>query len=161
MTADDCPRSAVTPAILAALPPRFRPEGRVTAGNSAPLSDGAAAVVVMSAQAARDRCITPLARILGTAVSALSPEIEGPAPVQATRTVLARAGMTLDDIDVIAGHEPFAAEVLGEAYGAAGARLTTTAIGTLQHTGGGTALVSIVAAGGQGMAMLLDRSPGT
>jgi acetyl-CoA C-acetyltransferase len=179
VTADDCPRPGVTPATLAGLPPRFRPDGRVTAGNSAPLSDGAAAVIVMSDQAARRRGITPLARILSTAVSALSPEIEGPAPVQATRTVLARTGMTLNDIDVIEGNEPFAAQVLaycaelnldpermntgggsialGEAYGAAGARLATTALDHLQRAGAGTALITVVAAGGLGMTMLIQR----
>jgi acetyl-CoA C-acetyltransferase len=180
ITTDDCPRADVTTHTLAALPPRFRPDGRVTAGNSAPLSDGAAAVIITSEQAARDHGITPLARILHTAVSALSPEIEGPAPVAATRTVLARAGMTLNDIDVIAANEPFAAQILayctelgldpdrvntpggsialGEAYGAAGARLTTTALHTLHHTSTDTALISIVAAGGQGMAMLLQQA---
>ena len=179
VTRDDCPRAGVTTQALAALPPRFRPGGRVTAGNAAPLSDAAAAVVVMSAAAARERGITPLARVVATAVSTSSPEIEGPAPVQATRQVLARSGLTLADLDVIAGNEPFAAQVLaycaelgldpdrmntlggsialGEAYGAAGARLTTTALQTLRHTGGGTALISVVAAGGQGMAMILER----
>jgi acetyl-CoA C-acetyltransferase len=179
VTRDDCPRAGVTTQTLAALPPRFRADGRVTAGNAAPLSDAAAAVIVMSAAAARERGIAPLARIVATAVSASSPEIEGPAPVQATRQVLTRAGMTLADMDVIVGNEPFAAQVLaycaelsldparmntlggsialGEAYGAAGARLTTTALHTLRHTGGATALISVVAAGGQGMAMILER----
>jgi len=179
VTRDDCPRAGVTTRALAALPPRFREDGRVTAGNAAPLSDGAAAVIVMSQASAAERGITPLARIVATAVSTSSPEIEGPAPALATRQVLTRAGMTLADVDVIAGNEPFAAQVLaycaelgldpnrmntlggsialGEAYGAAGARLTTTALQTLQHTGGATALISIVAAGGQGMAMILER----
>jgi acetyl-CoA C-acetyltransferase len=182
VSADDSPRPGVTARSLAALPARFRNGGRVTAGNSAPLSDGAAVVIVMSDQAARNRGITPLARIRASAVSAVSPEIEGPAPVQATHTVLARAGMTLADIDVIAANEPFAAQALayctelgldpehlntvggsialGEAYGAAGARLTTTALQTLQHTGGSTALITVVAAGGQGMAMILERTAG-
>jgi acetyl-CoA C-acetyltransferase len=178
VTDDDCPRPGVTPGTLASLPPRFRPDGRVTAGNSAPLSDGAAAVIVMSEDAARRHGVTPLARIVSTAVSAVSPEIEGPAPVQATRTVLERAGRTLNDVDVIAGNEPFAAQVLaycaeldldparmntyggsialGEAYGAAGARLTTTALAALHRDGAETALVSVVAAGGLGMAMVME-----
>jgi len=179
-TADDCPRTAVTQQSLAALPPRFRPDGRVTAGNSAPLSDGAAAVVVMSETYARAHGHTPLARILATAVSAGTPETEGPVPVTATRTALARAGLSLADIGTVAGNEPFAAQVLaycaelgldpermnphggsialGEPYGAAGARLTTTALTTLRQDDLSTALISIVAAGGQGMAMLLERT---
>ncbi|MFI6317626.1 acetyl-CoA C-acyltransferase [Nonomuraea sp. NPDC050556] len=179
ITVDDCPRIGVTVQSLAALPARFRPDGRVTAGNSAPLSDGAAAVVVMSDEQARRRGIRPQARIVATAVSALSPEIEGPAPVAATRAVLDRAGMTLGDLDLVTGNEPFAAQVLaycaelgldpgrmnpaggsialGEPYGAAGARLTTTALELLRHHDGQTALISVVAAGGLGMAMIIER----
>ncbi|MEV0227218.1 acetyl-CoA C-acyltransferase [Streptomyces sp. NPDC050704] len=178
--ADDCPRRGVTAATLAGLPPRFRPDGRVTAGNSAPLSDGAAAVVVMSETYARAHGHTPLARILATAVSAGTPETEGPVPVTATRAVMARAGMSLADLGTVAGNEPFAAQILaycaelgldpermnphggsialGEPYGAAGARLTTTALTTLRHDDLSTALVTIVAAGGQGMALLLERT---
>ncbi|USQ85502.1 acetyl-CoA C-acyltransferase [Streptomyces phaeoluteigriseus] len=178
-TTDDCPRAAVTTETLAGLAPRFRPDGRVTAGNSAPLSDGAAAVVVMSEPYARAHGHTPLARILSTALSAATPETEGPAPVAATRTALTRAGLSLTDIDTVAGNEPFAAQVLayctelgldparmnthggsialGEPYGAAGARLTTTALTTLRHDDHTTALVTVVAAGGQGMAMVVER----
>ncbi|WP_393087392.1 acetyl-CoA C-acyltransferase [Streptomyces sp. LN704] len=179
-TADDCPRTGVTQQSLAALPPRFRPDGRVTAGNSAPLSDGAAAVVVMSETYAHAHGHTPLARILATAVSAGTPETEGPVPVAATRTALTRAGLSLADVGTVAGNEPFAAQILaycaelglepermnphggsialGEPYGAAGARLTTTALTTLRHDDVGTALISVVAAGGQGMALLLERT---
>ncbi|MDF9813061.1 acetyl-CoA C-acyltransferase [Streptomyces sp. SPB162] len=179
-TADDCPRTGVTQQSLAALPPRFRPDGRITAGNSAPLSDGAAALVVMSETYARAHGHTPLARILATAVSAGTPETEGPAPVAATRTVLNRAGLSLADLGTVAGNEPFAAQILayctelgldpelmnphggsialGEPYGAAGARLTTTALTTLRQDDLDTALISIVAAGGQGMAMVLERT---
>ncbi|MCM2423637.1 acetyl-CoA C-acyltransferase [Streptomyces sp. RKAG293] len=177
---DDCPRTGVTAQTLAALAPRFRPDGRITAGNSAPLSDGAAAVVVMSEEYTRAHGHVPLARILSTGVSAATPETEGPAPVAATRTALARAGLTLSDIDTVAGNEPFAAQVLaycaelgldpermnphggsialGEPYGAAGARLTTTGLTALRHDDQSTALVSVVAAGGQGMAMVLERT---
>lgn len=179
-TTDDCPRRGVTRQSLAALPPRFRPDGRVTAGNSAPLSDGAAAVVVMSEDYARAHGHTPLARILATAVSAGTPETEGPVPAAATRTVLARTGLSPADVGTFAGNEPFAAQILaycaelgldpdrvnphggsialGEPYGAAGARLTTTALSTLRHDDLTTALVTVVAAGGQGMAMLLERT---
>lgn len=179
-TADDCPRIGVTEESLAVLPPRFRPDGRVTAGNSAPLSDGAAAVVVMSESYARAHGHLPLARILSTAVSAGTPETEGPVPVTATRAALTRAGMSLEDIGTIAGNEAFAAQILaycaelgldpermnthggsialGEPYGAAGARLTTTALTTLRQDDLTTALITVVAAGGQGMAMLLERT---
>ncbi|MET7442331.1 acetyl-CoA C-acyltransferase [Streptomyces sp. NPDC004082] len=178
-TTDDCPRTGVTTESLAELPPRFRPDGRVTAGNSAPLSDGAAALVVMSEDYARAHGHTPLARILATAVSAGTPETEGPVPVAATRTVLTRAGLSLTDIGTVAGNEPFAAQILaycaeldlgpermnphggsialGEPYGAAGARLATTALTTLRHDDLTTALISVVAAGGQGMALVLER----
>ncbi|MGW0570823.1 acetyl-CoA C-acyltransferase [Streptomyces tauricus] len=178
-TADDCPRTGVTQQNLAALPPRFRPDGHITAGNSAPLSDGAAAVIVMSETYARAHGHIPLARILATAVSAGTPETEGPVPVTATRAVLSRAGLALDDVGTVAGNEPFAAQILayctelglepermnphggsialGEPYGAAGARLTTTALSTLRHDDLTTALISVVAAGGQGMALLLER----
>ncbi|GAA3235405.1 acetyl-CoA C-acyltransferase [Actinocorallia longicatena] len=176
--ADDCPRAGVTAGSLSALPPLFRPDGRVTAGNSAPASDGAAAVIVMSAELAAIRGIEPLARIRATAVSALSPELEGPSPVAATRAALARAGMSLADIDVVTTNEPFAAQVLaycsdlgldparvnapggsialGEPQGATGARLAATTLETLRHSGTGTALVTLSARGGQGMAMVLE-----
>ncbi|MFC8438199.1 acetyl-CoA C-acyltransferase [Streptomyces griseoincarnatus] len=179
-TTDDCPRTGVSEESLAVLPPRFRPDGRVTAGNSAPLSDGAAAVVVMSEDYARAHGHTPLARILATAVAAGTPETEGPVPVTATRSVLNRTGMALADVGTVAGNEPFAAQVLaycaelgldpermnphggsialGEPYGAAGARLVTTALTTLRHDDLVTALITVVAAGGQGMAMLLERT---
>jgi len=123
---------------------------------------------------------TPLARILATAVSAGTPETEGPVPVTATRAVLARADLCLTDIDTVAGNEPYAAQILavctelgldparmnprggsialGEPYGAPGARLTTTALTTLRHDDLSTALISVVAAGGQGISMLLERT---
>ncbi|WP_407841801.1 acetyl-CoA C-acyltransferase [Streptomyces sp. DSM 116496] len=179
VTRDDCPRRGVTLDTLAALAPAARPDGRVTAGNAAPLSDGAAAVLVMDEAFALALGITPLARILATAVSAHTPETEGPAPVEATRRVLARTGMTLDDVDVCVGNEPFAAQMLaycreldcdpdrfntrggsialGEPYGAAGARLTTTALNTLRQDDSSTALISVVAAGGIGMTAVLER----
>ena len=176
---DECVRTGVSAETLASLPPAACPGGLVTAGNSAPLSDGAAAVVVMDESAAQARGITPLARILATGVSALTPETEGPAPVHSVRMALARARLDLADLDVIAGNEPFAAQMLafcaelkldphrvnthggsialGEPYGAAGARLITTALNTLRQDDATLALVSVVAAGGQGMAVLLER----
>ncbi|MFF3325567.1 hypothetical protein [Streptomyces sp. NPDC002889] len=176
---DDCPRQGVTPQTLAVLAPVARHGGRVTAGNAAPLSDGAAALIVMNEATARARGITPLARILAGAVSAYTPETEGPAPIASTRQALTRTAMTLDSIDVCVGNEPFAAQMpaycraldcdperfnthggsvaLGEPYGAAGARLATTALNTLCQSDATTALISVVAAGGIGMTTILER----
>jgi len=110
--ADDGPRPGTTLDKVAGLPPVFRPDGTVTAGNCCPLNDGAAAVVVMSDRKAADLGITPLARIVATGLSALSPEIMGLGPVEASRQALARAGMTIDDIDLVEINEAFAAQVI-------------------------------------------------
>ncbi|WNI16453.1 acetyl-CoA C-acyltransferase [Actinacidiphila sp. ITFR-21] len=177
---DDGPGAGVSAAGLALLPPLFRPDGRVTAGNSAPPADGAAAVVVMSEPYAWAHGHVPLARILATGVAAATPETAGPAPAAATRTALERAGLSLAGIDTIAVNEPFAAQVLaycaeldlavdrvnphggsialGEPHGATGARLTTGALTALRHEDLSTALVGVIAAGGQGMAMVLERT---
>src|SRR5207237_9186774 len=109
---DDGPRPGVTIEAVSALAPVFRPDGTVTAGNCCPLNDGAAAVVVMSDTKARDLGITPLARIVSTGVSALSPEIMGLGPVAASRQALARAGMSIGDIDLVEINEAFAAQVI-------------------------------------------------
>ena len=112
VSADDWPRPGVTLEGVAALQPVFRPDGTVTAGNCCPLNDGAAALVVMSDTKARELGLTPLARVVATGVSALSPEIMGLGPVEASRQALARAGMTIDDIDLVEINEAFAAQVL-------------------------------------------------
>ncbi len=109
---DDGPRPGVTLEGVAGLKPVFRPDGTVTAGNCCPLNDGAAAVVVMSETKAAELGLTPLARIVSTGVSALSPEIMGLGPVEASRQALARAGMTIDDIDLVEINEAFAAQVI-------------------------------------------------
>jgi acetyl-CoA C-acetyltransferase len=106
---DDGPRPGVTIEAVTALRPVFRPHGRVTAGNCCPLNDGAAAVVIMSDTKARELGLTPLARIVATSVSALSPEIMGYGPVEASRRAVARAGMTINDIDLVEINEAFAA----------------------------------------------------
>src|SRR5215469_14826900 len=112
ISADDGPRAGTTLEKVATLKPVFRPDGTVTAGNCCPLNDGAAAVIVMSDRKAADLGITPLARIVATGVSALSPEIMGLGPVEASRQALARAGMTIDDIDLVEINEAFAAQVI-------------------------------------------------
>ncbi|WP_433213361.1 acetyl-CoA C-acetyltransferase [Microtetraspora malaysiensis] len=176
---DDGPRRGVTYEAVSGLPPVFRPDGRVTAGNSCPLNDGAAMLVVMSDAKARGLGLTPRARIVATAVSALSPEIMGLGPVEATRTVLRRAGMTMADIDQVEINEAFAAQVLacqrdleipddrlnvnggaiamGHPFGMSGARLTATLLNSLEFHDGQVGLQTMCTAGGQGMAMIVER----
>ena len=179
VSADDGPRPGVTYDAVSQLKPVFRPDGRITAGNCCPLNDGAAALVVMSDRKAAELGITPLARIIATAVSALSPEIMGLGPVEASRRVLARAGMTIDDVDLVEINEAFAAQVIpsyrelgidldrlnvnggaiavGHPFGMTGARITTTLINSLQWHDKQIGLETMCVGGGQGMAMLLER----
>jgi acetyl-CoA C-acetyltransferase len=176
---DDGPRPGVTMAGVAGLKPVFRPDGRVTAGNCCPLNDGAAAVVVMSDVRARELGITPLARIVATGVSALSPEIMGLGPVGASTQVLARAGMSIGDIDLVEINEAFAAQVIpsyqdlgidldrlnvnggaiavGHPFGMTGARIATTLVNSLQWHDKTLGLETMCVGGGQGMAMILER----
>jgi acetyl-CoA C-acetyltransferase len=176
---DDGPRAGVTLEKVSQLDPVFRPDGTVTAGNCCPLNDGAAAVVVMSDTKARELGITPLARIVSTGVTALSPEIMGLGPVEASRQALGRAGMTIDDIDLVEINEAFAAQVLpsardlgidldklnvnggaiavGHPFGMTGARITSTLINSLQHHDKQFGLETMCVGGGQGMAMVLER----
>jgi acetyl-CoA C-acetyltransferase len=178
---DDGPRAGVTYEAVAGLKPVFRPDGRVTAGNCCPLNDGAAAVVIMSDAKARELGVTPLARIVATGVSALSPEIMGYGPVEASRRALALAGMTIDDIDLVEINEAFAAQVIpsaraigidpfgdqlnvnggaiavGHPFGMTGARITTTLINSLQYHDKTFGLETMCVGGGQGMAMVLER----
>jgi acetyl-CoA C-acetyltransferase len=157
----------------------FRPGGTVTAGNCCPLNDGAAAVVIMSDTRARELGLSPLARIVATAVSALSPEIMGLGPVEASRRVLARTGMTIDDVDLVEINEAFAAQVipsarllgipydklnvrggaiaLGHPFGMTGARIMTTLVNGLQTTDGSVGLETMCVGGGQGMAIVIER----
>jgi acetyl-CoA C-acetyltransferase len=179
VSADDGPRPGVTYEAMSQLKPVFRPDGRITAGNCCPLNDGAAALVVMSDRKAAELGITPLARIIATAVSALSPEIMGLGPVEASRRVLARAGMTIDDVDLVEINEAFAAQVIpsyrelgidldrlnvnggaiavGHPFGMTGARITTTLINSLQWHDKQIGLETMCVGGGQGMAMLVER----
>jgi acetyl-CoA C-acetyltransferase len=176
---DDSPRAGVTAEAMAGLKPVFRPDGTVTAGNSCPLNDGAAAVIVMSDTKAAELGIQPLARVVATGVAALSPEIMGMGPVPASRRALATAGMTIDDIDIVELNEAFAAQVLpsarelgidldklnpfggaiavGHPFGMTGARITTTLINGLQAQDKTFGLETMCTAGGQGMAMILER----
>jgi len=176
---DDGPRAGVTLEGVAGLKPVFRPNGRITAGNCCPLNDGAAAVIVMSDTKAKELGITPLARVVSTGVTALSPEIMGLGPVEASRQALGRAGMSIGDIDLVEINEAFAAQVIpsyrelgidierlnvnggaiavGHPFGMTGARITSTLINSLQHHDKQFGLETMCVGGGQGMAMVLER----
>ena len=179
VSADDSPRAGVTAEAVAGLDPVFRPEGTVTAGNCCPLNDGAAALVIMERGYAEELGITPLARIVATGVSGLSPEIMGLGPIEATRKALALAELTIEDIDLVEFNEAFAAQVLpaaedlgidhdtlnvhggaialGHPWGSTGARMTTTLLHGLQEREGRYGLTTLCVGGGQGMAMVIER----
>jgi acetyl-CoA C-acetyltransferase len=179
VTKDDGPRPGTTLEALAGLKPVFREGGTVTAGNACPLNDGAAAVVVMSDTRAAQLGITPLARIVASGVSGLNPEIMGLGPVDAIRQTLGRAGMSIEDIDLVEINEAFAAQVvpsarelgisydklnvkggaiaLGHPFGQTGARIMTTLLNALEDTGKTIGLESMCVGGGQGMAMIVER----
>jgi acetyl-CoA C-acetyltransferase len=181
MTCDDGPRPNTTPEVLATLKPAFRENGQVTAGNSCPLNDGAACVVVMSDRRARELEIEPLARIVSTGLTALEPEIMGLGPIEASRQALQRARMTIHDVDVVEINEAFAAQVipsargididpfsdklnphggaiaLGHPFGMTGARILCTLINALQTDDKTVGLATMCVGGGQGMAMVIER----
>lgn len=179
VTQDDGPRAGVTYDAIAGLDPVFRPDGVVTAGNCCALNDGAAAVVVMSDTKAAELGLTPLARIVSTGVSGLSPEIMGLGPVEATRNALKHAGMSIGDIDLVEINEAFAAQVVpsyqelgidldrlnvnggaiavGHPFGMTGARLQNTMINSLDWHDKSTGLITMCVGGGQGMALILER----
>ncbi|MGM7670692.1 acetyl-CoA C-acetyltransferase [Microbacterium sp. A93] len=179
VSADDGPRAGVTAETLAGLQPVFRPDGTVTAGNCCALNDGAAAVVIVSDRVVDELGLEPLARIVSTGVSALSPEIMGLGPVESSRRALALAGLSISDIDLVEINEAFAAQVIpsarelgidegrlnvhggaiavGHPFGMTGARITSTLLNGLAVTGGRYGLETMCVGGGQGMAMVLER----
>ncbi|GAA4202779.1 acetyl-CoA C-acetyltransferase [Streptosporangium oxazolinicum] len=176
---DDGPRAGTTYEAVSQLKPAFRPDGTVTAGNCCPLNDGAAAVIVMSDVRAAELGITPLARIVSTGVTGLSPEIMGLGPVEASKQALTRAGMAIGDVDLVEINEAFAAQVIpsyrdlgididrlnvnggaiavGHPFGMTGARITSTLINGLAFHDGAIGLETMCVGGGQGMAMVLER----
>jgi acetyl-CoA C-acetyltransferase len=180
---DDCPRHGTTAEKLAGLKPvlleQMGAKATVTAGNACPLNDGAAAVIVMSDSRAKELGLTPLARVVSTGVSALNPEIMGLGPVEATKQALARAGLSIKDIDLVEINEAFAAQVvpsarelgipldklnvnggaiaLGHPFGQTGARIMTTLIHNLQSSGGRYGVETMCVGGGQGMAAVIER----
>ncbi len=181
MTADDGPRPDTSLEKLGGLRAVFRKDGRVTAGNSCPLNDGAAAAVVMSQTRAEELGIEPLARIVSTGVSALEPELMGLGPIESTQQALDRAGMTIDDVDVVEINEAFAAQVipaargigvnpfsdklnphggaiaLGHPFGMTGVRILTTLLNDLRTRDQTIGLETMCVGGGQGMAMIVER----
>ncbi|HEV3479225.1 MAG TPA: acetyl-CoA C-acyltransferase [Gaiellaceae bacterium] len=181
VAADDGPRRGSTIEKLAELEPAFKPDGKVTAGNSCPLNDGAAAVVVMSETRAKELGLKPRARIIASSVSGVEPEIMGVGPIGAVRKVLETAGMTIDDVDVVELNEAFAAQVLpvcwelgvdpfgeklnphggaialGHPYGMTGARIMNTLLNDLETLDKTIGLETMCVGGGQGMAMMVER----
>jgi acetyl-CoA C-acetyltransferase len=176
---DDCPREGTTLEGLAGLKPAFRPDGQVTAGNACPLNDGAAAVMVMSDVKAKALGLTPLARFVSSGVSSLNPEIMGLGPVEACRQAMKRAGMSINDIDLVEINEAFAAQVLpsakhlgismdklninggaialGHPFGMTGARIMTTLIHGLQASNKNVGMETMCVGGGQGLSMIIER----
>jgi acetyl-CoA C-acetyltransferase len=176
---DDGPRAGTTMEVLAKLKPAFRPDGTVTAGNACPLNDGAAAVLVMSEDRAKELGLKPKARILASTVAAIRPEIMGLGPIPAIQALLAQAGMKIDDIDIVEINEAFAAQIvpckdelgipeeklnpfggaiaLGHPFGMTGARIMTTLINGLRKLDGTYGIESMCVAGGMGQAMLIER----
>jgi acetyl-CoA C-acetyltransferase len=179
VSADDGPRAGTTLDRVSQLKPVFREHGTVTAGNCCPLNDGAAALVIMSDVKAAELGLTPLARIVSTGVTALSPEIMGLGPVEASKQALRRAGLAISDIDLVEINEAFAAQVIpsardleipleklnvnggaiavGHPFGMTGARIATTLINSLQFHDKTFGLETMCVGGGQGMAMILER----
>ncbi len=179
LAADDGPRAGTTYEKISQLSPVFRPDGTVTAGNACPLNDGAAAVVVMSDTRAAELGITPLARIVSSGVTGLNPEIMGLGPIEACKQAMARAGMSIGDIDLVEINEAFAAQVLpsaaelgidhdklnvngggialGHPFGMTGARIMTTLINGLIDSDKTVGMESMCVGGGQGMAMIIER----
>ncbi|CDP89686.1 MULTISPECIES: acetyl-CoA C-acetyltransferase [Mycolicibacterium] len=179
VSTDDGPRAGTTYEKISQLKPVFRPNGTVTAGNACPLNDGAAALVVMSDVRAKELGLTPLARVVSTGVSGLSPEIMGLGPIEAVKKALANAKMTIDDIDLYEINEAFAVQVLGSAralgmdedklnvsggaialghpFGMTGARITATLLNNLQTHDKTFGIETMCVGGGQGMAMVVER----
>jgi acetyl-CoA C-acetyltransferase len=179
VSTDDGPRPGTTYEKVSELKPVFRPNGTVTAGNACPLNDGAAALVITSDTKAKELGLTPLARIVSTGVSGLSPEIMGLGPIEASKQALARAGMSVGDIDLFEINEAFAVQVLGSArelgidedklnvsggaialghpFGMTGARIATTLLNNLQTQDKALGLETMCVGGGQGMAMVIER----
>src|SRR4051794_16755553 len=176
---DDGPRAGTTTEVLAGLKPAFKEDGTVTSGNACPLNDGAAAVLVMSEDRARELGLKPRARIIASAVSAIRPEIMGLGPIPAIRAVLEQAGLTMDDVDIVEINEAFAAQIvpcrdelgipedklnpfggaiaLGHPFGMTGARIMTTLLNGLKAKDGTIGIESMCVAGGMGQAMIVER----
>jgi acetyl-CoA C-acetyltransferase len=179
VTRDDGPRPGTTTEVLAKLKPVFKPDGTVTAGNACPLNDGAAAVLVMSDERASRLGLEPLARIVGSTVAAIRPEVMGLGPIPAIQKLVQETGIAIDQVDIVEINEAFAAQIvpcrdqlgisegqlnpfggaiaLGHPFGMTGARIMTTLLNGLRTTGGRYGIESMCVAGGMGQAMLVER----
>lgn len=179
VSTDDGPRAGTTYEAVSQLKPVFRPNGTVTAGNACPLNDGAAALVILSDTKAKELGLTPLARIVSTGVSGLSPEIMGLGPIEAVKKALGNARMSISDIDLFEINEAFAVQVIGSArelgidedklnvsggaialghpFGMTGARITATLLNNLQTHDKTFGIETMCVGGGQGMAMVVER----
>ncbi|MEB3061423.1 acetyl-CoA C-acetyltransferase [[Mycobacterium] zoologicum] len=179
VSTDDGPRAGTTYEKISQLKPVFRPNGTITAGNACPLNDGAAAVIITSDTKAKQLGLKPLARIVSTAVSGLSPEIMGLGPIEAVKKALANAKMSVSDIDLFEINEAFAVQVLGSArelgidedklnvsggaialghpFGMTGARITATLLNNLATHDKQFGVETMCVGGGQGMAMVVER----
>jgi acetyl-CoA C-acetyltransferase len=179
VSTDDGPRPGTTMEVLGQLKPAFRPDGTVTAGNSCPLNDGAAAVLVMSDEKAKRLGCKPKARIIASTVAAIRPEIMGLGPIPAIRSLLNETGIAIDDVDIVEINEAFAAQIvpckqelgipdgklnpfggaiaLGHPFGMTGARIMTTLLNGLRALDGTYGIESMCVAGGMGQAMLVER----
>ena len=179
VSTDDGPRAGTSYEAVSQLKPVFRPNGTITAGNACPLNDGAAAVVIMSDTKAKELGLKPLARIVATGVSGLSPEIMGLGPIEAVKKALGYAKMSVSDIDLFEINEAFAVQVLGSArelgidedklnvsggaialghpFGMTGARITATLLNNLATHDKTFGVETMCVGGGQGMAMIVER----
>ena len=179
VSTDDGPRAGTTYEKISQLKPVFRPNGTITAGNACPLNDGAAALVIVSDTKAKELGLTPLARVVSTGVSGLSPEIMGLGPIEAVKKALANAKLSISDIDLYEINEAFAVQVLGSAralgmdeeklnvsggaialghpFGMTGARITATLLNNLQTHDKTFGIETMCVGGGQGMAMVIER----
>jgi acetyl-CoA C-acetyltransferase len=179
VTKDDGPRPGTTMEVLGQLKPAFKEDGTVTAGNACPLNDGAAAVLIMSDEKASKLGLKPKARIIGSTVAAIRPEIMGLGPIPAIQALLKQTGFSIDDVDIVEINEAFAAQIvpckqelgipdeklnpfggaiaLGHPFGMTGARIMTTLLNGLETTGGRYGIESMCVAGGMGQAMLVER----
>jgi acetyl-CoA C-acetyltransferase len=178
---DELPRARPAPDVLGSLRPAFKPDGTVTAGNASGINDGAAAVVLLAADTAEERGVAPLARVRAVASAGVEPSVMGTGPIAAVSRAVARAGLTVGDLDLIESNEAFAAQALavaralrfppeitnvsggaialGHPIGASGCRILVTLVHAMRRLGRRRGLATLCIGGGQGIAMVVEREP--